>query len=73
MNIVLKNPKEIREVTVSLETFKLDDFMAVVRYGAKVRFAEDMCLAVKRNRARVDRYLEEGRIYYGVTTGFTNS
>ena len=70
MNIVLKNPKEIREVTVSLETFKLDDFMAVVRYGAKVRFAEDVCLAVKRNRARVDRYLEEGRIYYGVTTGF---
>ena len=70
MNIVLKNPKEIREVTVSLETFKLDDFMAVVRYGAKIRFAEDMCLAVKRSRARVDRYLEEGRIYYGVTTGF---
>lgn len=70
MNIVLKDPKKIKNVVVTTEYFDLDEFMAVVRYGAKVEFGEDMIAAVKEGRRRIDKYLEEGRIYYGVTTGF---
>lgn len=69
MNIELRNPKSIEKVVITTEDFKLDDFMAVIRYGAQVEFGEDMVAAVKEGRRRVNKYLEEGRIYYGVTTG----
>ena len=69
MNIELRNPKKIKKVIVNTEDFRLDDFVAVVRYGAQVEFGKDMIAAVKKGRERINQYLEEGRIYYGVTTG----
>ena len=69
MNIELRNPKNIKKVVVTTDDFKLDDFIAVVRYGAHVEFGEDMITAVSEGRRRINKYLEEGRIYYGVTTG----
>ena len=70
MNIVLKDPKKIKEVVITTGYFNLDEFMAVVRYGAKVELGKDMIAAVNEGRRRVNKYMEEGRIYYGVTTGF---
>lgn len=68
---------KIREIekmkTVVIDDCKkttLEEFMAVVRYGAKVQFSEEFCRKVAASRALIDRFLEEGRAIYGVTTGF---
>lgn len=70
MNIVLKDPKTIKKVVITRDYFNLDEFMAVVRYGAKVELGKDVITAVNEGRRRIEKYLQEGRIYYGVTTGF---
>lgn len=70
-SISLKNPAKIAEVVITdPRLLGLDDFMAVVRFHAKVTFSESFCEAVRANRKLIDKFLEEGRIIYGVTTGF---
>lgn len=71
MKIELKNPETLREIVLTnCKNLGLDDFMAVVRFHAKVTFSEEFCEKIKANRRLVDLFLEEGRIIYGVTTGF---
>ena len=48
----------------------LEEFIAVAKYGAKVEFAPEMIETVNANRKLLDKFLKEGRIIYGVTTGF---
>lgn len=70
MKIELKNPAMIREVKLTDCMIGLDEFMAVVRFGAELTFTGEFCETVNKSRALIDRFLEEGRIIYGVTTGF---
>ena len=49
---------------------ELEQFMAVVRFGAELEFAPGFCERVRKNRRLVERFLEEERPVYGVTTGF---
>ena len=59
------------EKTVTLGgAITLEDFIAVVRGGARVEFSEDYKARVLRSRALVERWVDEGRVMYGVTTGF---
>ena len=48
----------------------LDEFMSVVRGRATLEFSDIFCENVRKGRALIDRFLQEGRIIYGVTTGF---
>lgn len=48
----------------------LEDFIAVARFGAFVDFDKDYKERVTRSRELVDKWTREGRIMYGVTTGF---
>ncbi len=48
----------------------LDDFMAVVRDHALVEFSEEYKERVNRSRALVERWVDEEKVMYGVTTGF---
>lgn len=70
MKIQLKDPKKIQEVVLTDCMNGLDEFMAVVRFHARLTFSETFCENIRKNRALIDRFLEEGRIIYGVTTGF---
>ncbi len=71
MDIKLRNPKNIKEVVLTdCEKLDLDDFMAVVRFHAKVIFSQEFKDKIQASRNLIDRFLEEGRIIYGVTTGF---
>lgn len=71
MSILLKNPSKITEVLVNdCKELGLDEFMAVVRFHVPVTFSEEFCKKVNANRKLIDKFLEEGRIIYGVTTGF---
>lgn len=70
MKMELRNPAAMKEVVLTDCMIGLDEFMAVVRFGAKVVFSDEFCANIRANRALIDRFLEEGRIIYGVTTGF---
>jgi len=51
-------------------TLTLEDVIAVARHGAKVEFSEEYRERVNRSRALVEKWVDENRIMYGVTTGF---
>lgn len=57
-NIVLGNKMDIEE------------FVAVARFGAKVEFSEGYYKKVKKSRSLVEKWIAEGRVMYGITTGF---
>lgn len=63
------NSRNIRQVELGAH-ISLEEFTAVARYGAKVVFSEEYCARVKKSRALVEKWVEEGRVMYGVTTGF---
>ena len=62
--------QEIEVVKLTDQFITLDEYMAVVRYGAVVEADESFLKDVRRGRELIDRFLEEGRAVYGVTTGF---
>ena len=70
MDIIFKNAKNIKSVTITDCMLTLDEFIAVAKFGARVEFSEEMKETVRTNRKLLDKFLDEGRIIYGVTTGF---
>lgn len=62
--------REIKTVTLSERGITLDEFMAVIRFGAKLELSEEFRGPVRKGRALIDRFLKEDRAVYGVTTGF---
>jgi len=48
----------------------LEDFIAVARFGAFVDFDDDYRKRVERSRELVDKWTADGKIMYGITTGF---
>lgn len=48
----------------------LQSFMDVVRNREKIDFTEEYEERVNRSRSLVERWVEQGRVMYGITTGF---
>ncbi len=61
--------KEIKKVTLGKD-ITLEEFVAVVRFGAYVEFSEEYRQRVKMSRHLVEKWLKESRVIYGVNTGF---
>lgn len=61
---------EIREVCIGPGAMPIEEFVAIARYGAKVAFSPEYVERVTRSRALADKFLEENRVIYGLTTGF---
>lgn len=61
--------KNISSVTLG-EKINLQQFMAVARYGATVEFSDCYKERVQKSRALVEKWVDEERVMYGVTTGF---
>ena len=70
MDLSVKRARTIDTVTLTDCAPTLEEFIAVAKYGAKLRFSPQMEQTVRANRRLLERFLEEGRIIYGVTTGF---
>ena len=51
-------------------SLNLQDFINVVRNGYKVELTEEAVKKVKKSREMVDKFVEEERVVYGITTGF---
>ncbi|MCM3790022.1 aromatic amino acid ammonia-lyase [Domibacillus indicus] len=58
-----------KKVTLG-NTITLEEFIEVVRFGAYVEFSEDYCKRVEKSQQLVGKWIEEGRVMYGVNTGF---
>ena len=65
----MKDPKEITSVTLGTSPVSLEEFIAVARYHAKVEFSPQMEDKITSVRKLVEKYLEDSRPIYGVTTG----
>lgn len=48
----------------------LDDFINVVRNDYRVELTADALESIKANRRIVDRFVDEEKVVYGITTGF---
>ncbi|EHQ91062.1 HAL/PAL/TAL family ammonia-lyase [Desulfosporosinus youngiae] len=65
----LKRAKCISKVILGDSPIELNQFVGVVRYNAKVEFSAQYRDRVNRSRFLVDKFTNENRIIYGVTTG----
>lgn len=63
-------PQDVKTVVLSQGDISMAEYIAVARYGAAVEFSPEFEARVKKSRAIIDRFLEENRLIYGVTTGF---
>jgi histidine ammonia-lyase len=61
--------KDIKKVTLG-DTITLKEFVAVARFGAYVEFSDSYRQRVERSRRLVEKWIEEGKVMYGVNTGF---
>lgn len=65
----MKQITEIKQVVLG-GSIALEQLVAVARFGAQIGFSQDYTQRVNHSRALVERWIEEGRVMYGVTTGF---
>ena len=61
--------KEIHKIILN-GRITMEEFIAVARYGAVVEFSDSYIERVKKSRSLVEKWVEEGRVMYGITTGF---
>ncbi|CAI8854058.1 Histidine ammonia-lyase [Pseudomonas sp. IT-P253] len=64
------HPQQITQVVLGDREPSIEEFVAVARYSARVSFSEAYKNRVKKSRGLVERFLDENRLVYGVTTGF---
>ena len=67
---MILNPKAIKHVVLDGHSLTLESFVAVARYGATVELADSALEAMKKSRALAEKIASEGRVAYGITTGF---
>lgn len=48
----------------------LEEFVEIARFKAEVEFSPEYCERVKKSRKLVEKWVDEERVMYGVTTGF---
>lgn len=67
----MTDPKTIHQVTLG-DPIVLEQLIAVARYHKPVRFSDKFTKRVNRSRSLVEKWVAEGQIIYGTTTGFGN-
>ena len=60
----------ILELVLSSKKITLEDLINVTRKGYKVSISDEAYEKIDKARALVDKYVEEGKVSYGITTGF---
>ena len=67
---MIMNPSAIENVVLDGHSLNLESFVAVARYNATVELAGSALEAMKKSRALAEKIANEGRVAYGITTGF---
>ncbi|RME86777.1 MAG: hypothetical protein D6785_02815 [Planctomycetota bacterium] len=64
------HPSLVPEVTIGGKPLKIDDFIAVARYHAKVCLSPEVIPKIRLCRTVVDTLVDNREVAYGITTGF---
>ena len=67
---MIMNPNKIKHVVIDGHSLNLESFVAVARYNATVELAGSALEAMQKSRALAEKIAGEGRVAYGITTGF---
>lgn len=67
---MIMNPSSIKHVVIDGHSLTLESFIAVARFGATVEVAPSAIEAMTKSRALAEKIAAEGRVAYGITTGF---
>ena len=67
---MIMNPSAIKHIVMDGHSLTLKSFVAVARYGATVELASSALDAMTKSRALADKIAAEGRVAYGISTGF---
>lgn len=65
-----KGVENMSIVYIDGEKLTIEDIVKVARKGYKVQLTEEAIKKVEKSRELVDRFVEEERVVYGITTGF---
>ena len=57
-------------IEVGLDGMAIADLVVIARKGARIRLSEGSEARIRKSRELVERWVAEGRVIYGVTTGF---
>jgi len=60
----------MKKIVLSADGLSLEDLVAVARRGARVALSEKSKKAIRRSRNLVEQWVRQGKIVYGMTTGF---
>ncbi len=69
-DILLQQIHSIKEVTLIDGNLTLEEFIAIVKYHAKIRLSQEYEQRIVRCRSLIEAFLSKGSAIYGVTTGF---
>ena len=58
------------ELVLGNKKITLEDLISVTRRGYKVKISDEAYEKIDKARKLVDKYVEEGKVSYGITTGF---
>ena len=67
---MIMNPTALRHIVMDGHSLDLESFVAVARYGATVELADSALQAMQKSRDLAEKIAAEGRVAYGITTGF---
>ena len=60
----------VLELVLGNKKITLEDLINVTRRGYKVKISDEAYEKIDKARKLVDKYVEEGKVSYGITTGF---
>jgi histidine ammonia-lyase len=66
----MKGGRDMKSVTIGMDGMTIDDLVAVARGNAPLEISSESERRILESRNLVDQWLQEGRMIYGVTTGF---
>ena len=65
-----KRRPEAKEILIGKDDLCVGDLVRIARHSAKVRLAKTAKDRIYRARALIEKWVQEGTIIYGITTGF---
>lgn len=60
----------MEKVFIDGNNLTLEEFVQVARLGERVELSDEAIVNVKKSRALVDKFVDENKVVYGITTGF---
>ncbi len=60
----------MKKMIIDKNDLSIEDVVAVARYGAPLSISHKAAERIQRSRALVEKWVQEGKIIYGITTGF---